>query len=71
MGAISYADVFQIEHELESAEEIHVGDIIQMGANKSPQYSVIAISGDKVWVRNLQNGQDTLAPLKRCRRVVP
>jgi hypothetical protein len=69
MGAISYADVFQLDHDHDSVDEIRVGDLVRIGANNSPQHSVIAISGEKVWVRNLQNGQDALAPVKRCRRI--
>jgi hypothetical protein len=67
----SYSDVFGITHEHDGEEEVHVGDIVRMGANLYPQYAVVAIDGNKVWVRNVLNGVDGLALLSRCRRVDP
>jgi hypothetical protein len=65
----SYSDVFGINHDHDGEEEIHVGDVVRMGANLYPQYAVVAIDGDKAWVRNVLNGADSLAHLSRCRRV--
>jgi hypothetical protein len=69
MSAISYLDVFEIQHDQIDPEEIGVGDTVRMGGNLAPHYAVVAISGDKAWVRNVHNGQDALAPLSRCRKV--
>jgi hypothetical protein len=72
MSAISYVDVFQLEHdEGETPESIAVGDLVRTGPNHHPHFAVIAINGDKAWVRNVQSGQDALAPLNRCRKVSP
>ena len=30
---------------------------------------MIAVHGDKAWVRNVQNGTDHLALLDRCRKI--
>jgi hypothetical protein len=67
----SYSDVFGITHEHDGEEEVHVGDIVRMGANLYPQYTVVAIDGEKAWVRNALNGADGLALLSRCRRIIP
>ncbi len=69
MSAISYLDVFEIHHDQPDAEEIGVGDVVRMGNNLTPHYAVVAVSGEKAWVRNVQSGQDALAPLSRCRKV--
>lgn len=72
MNAISYVDVFEIEHENEeNPDSIAVGDLVRTGPNHHPHFAVIAVNGDKAWVRNAETGQDALAPLKRCRKVTP
>lgn len=65
----SYSDVFNLRHEREHEEEIAAGDLVRMGANHFPHYAVIAIHGDKAWVRNVVSGDDSLALLSRCRKV--
>lgn len=66
---LSYSDVFNLRHEREHDEEIVVGDLVRMGQNHFPHYAVIAVNGDKAWVRNVQSGEDSLAKLDRCRKV--
>ena len=34
-----------------------------------PHFEVLAVHGDKAWVRNVANGADSLTPLSRCRRL--
>lgn len=69
MTLSSYSDVFSIEHDREHDEEIHAGDVVRMGENFHPHYEVLAINGEKAWVRNVQNGADGLALLARCRKL--
>jgi hypothetical protein len=69
MSPTSYSDVFAIEHDREIDEEIHPGDMVRTGPNLFPHYTVIAVSGDKVWVRNVQTGVDGLTPVSRCRKI--
>lgn len=69
MSLSSYSDVFEISHERGYEEHITVGDLVRTSANLHPHFQVIAISGDKAWVRNVQSGQDSLAQLDRCRRI--
>jgi hypothetical protein len=69
MSAISYSDVFQLEHEAGDVETIAVGDLVRAGPNLFPHFDVVALSGDMAWVRNVQSGLNALMPLARCRKV--
>lgn len=65
----SYSDVFGIDHERGFDQEIRIGDLVSTGANLHPYFEVLAVHGDKAWVRNVQNGADHLALVSRCRRL--
>jgi hypothetical protein len=67
----SYSDVFAIAHERDYDETILAGDLVRMGANLYPHFLVVAVNGDKAWVRNTETGADGIAPLIRCRKVAP
>jgi hypothetical protein len=69
LSPTSYSDVFAIEHDRDVEEEIQAGDMVRTGPNLYPHYTVIAVSGDKVWVRNVQTGVDGLTPVSRCRKI--
>jgi hypothetical protein len=69
MFPTSYSDVFKLEHEPPSAEEIGAGDLVRMGNNFHPHYEVIAVRGDAAWVREVQTGTDHLVRTDRCRKV--
>lgn len=69
MTLSSYSDVFSISHDREHHEEILPGDLVRTGENYHPYYEVLAVHGDKAWVKNVQNGADSLALLSRCRKL--
>ncbi|WP_297694545.1 hypothetical protein [Phenylobacterium sp.] len=69
MTLSSYSDVFAISHERGYDEIISVGDLVRTGANLYPHFEVIAVHGDKAWVRNVQSGVDHLALVSRCRKI--
>ena len=69
MALSSYSDVFSISHEREYDEEIQAGDLVRTGVNFFPHFEVLAVHGDKAWVRDVQNGADHLALLSRCRKI--
>ena len=69
MSLSSYSDVFSISHERDYEEEIRVGDLVRMGANLHPHFTVVSVNGDKAWVRNVQTGADSLALISRCRLI--
>jgi hypothetical protein len=71
MTSVSYSDVFSIKLDREHDEEIFPGDTVRMGQNLYPHFEVIAVNGDKAWVRNLQTGEDHLALTARCRNIEP
>lgn len=70
MSLSSYSDVFAIRHERDYAEDIRPGDIVRAGPNLFPHFEVVAVSGDKAWVRDVQTGADHLALLARCRKLL-
>lgn len=69
MSLSSYSDVFSISHEREYEEDIQAGDLVRTGPNLFPHFEVVAVHGDKAWVRNVVNGSDHLALLSRCRKI--
>lgn len=69
MAQVSYSDLFGIAHERGYDEVIVAGDMVRTGPNLFPHFTVIAVDGDKVWVRNVQTGADALADLDRCRKI--
>lgn len=69
MSLSSYSDVFSITHERDYEEEIRVGDLVRTGANLFPHFEVVAVHGEKAWVRNVSNGSDHLALVARCRKI--
>jgi hypothetical protein len=66
---VSYSDLFAIKHERDYEEEIKAGDLVRTGPNLFPHYEVIAVHGDKAWVRNVQNGLDGVTNVNRCRKI--
>ena len=69
MSLSSYSDVFAIDHERGYDEDLQVGDLVRTGPNLFPHYEILAIHGEKAWVRNVLNGGDHLALLSRCRKI--
>jgi hypothetical protein len=53
----------------ERDEAIQTGDVVRTGTNTFPQWRVLAVHGDKAWVRNLQTHVDGVTDLFRCRKV--
>jgi hypothetical protein len=68
MVKVSYSNLYGIRHEREADEPIEVGDRVRTGPNASPQFEVIAVDGDKAWLRNIDNGVDGVVPINRCRK---
>lgn len=67
---ISYAEVFGLpQHRAEEQEPIAPGAVVRTGRNRWPKYRVIAVEGDKAWIRGETYGRDHVVPLRRLRRV--
>jgi hypothetical protein len=69
MSLSSYSDVFAIDHDRGYDEDIAAGDVVRTGPNLFPHFEVLAVHGDKAWVRNTANGSDHLALVSRCRKI--
>ncbi len=69
MSPVSYSDVFELDLERGYAEDIHPGDLVRTSQNLYPHFSVIAVDGEKAWLRNVQTGVDGLTPISRCRKI--
>jgi hypothetical protein len=69
MSPTSYSDIYAINHDRDIEEDIQPGDMVRTGPNLYPYFTVIAVNGEKVWVRNVQTGVDGLTPLSRCRKI--
>ena len=69
MSLSSYSEDFAIVHDRGYDEEITAGDMVRTGPNLFPHFEVLAVHGDKAWVRNTANGADHLAILLRCRKI--
>jgi hypothetical protein len=67
MTPFSYADAFSLETDHAPEETIREGDLVRTGPNQHPQFTVVAVSGDKAWLREVQSGVDGVAKLERCR----
>lgn len=69
MTLSSYSDIFGISHDRDYDETISVGDLVRAGPNLFPHFEVLAVHGDKAWVRNVSNGTDHVALVSRCRKI--
>jgi len=69
MPTVSYSDLFGIRHEREQDESIEAGDVVRTGPNARPQFQVLAIRDDRVWVRNIDTFADGIVDVNRCRLV--
>ena len=69
MAQISYSDVYDIVHDREYDEDIQTGDMVRTGPNLYPHFTVMAVVGDKVWVRNTETGADGITGITRCRKI--
>ena len=50
-----------------SGHDLRPGDLCHHGANVLPLYRVIWIDAGKVWLRDVNNGTDSVVALERCR----
>ena len=69
MSPNSYSEFHLVGHDADHEEDIQPGDLIRTGPNLYPHFQVIAVNGEKVWVRNVQTGVDGFTPISRCRKI--
>lgn len=49
--------------------ELEPGDLCHHGSNLLPSYRVIWIDGDKVWLRDVNSGQDAVVDTAQCHKL--
>lgn len=49
--------------------QIAIGDVVCTSPDRLLRFTVLAVRGDKAWVRDLDSGSDHLAATSRCRRI--
>ena len=69
MLQVSYTDLIEISAQHEGDQDIQVGDLVKTSPNLYPHFNVIAVYGDKVWVRDVQTGMDDITSLALCKRI--
>ena len=47
-------------------EPVKVGDIVKTGPNDYPRFKVIAIDGERAWIRNIISSDDAVVSLTEC-----
>jgi hypothetical protein len=52
----------------EFAGPIRAIDVVRTGDNAHPLYRVIAVYGDRAWLRDIQHGTDHVVPVARLRK---
>jgi hypothetical protein len=66
----SYSDLHETADEMrEAPQAILAGDVVRTGPNLFPHWRVIAVDGDRAWLRCVQTDTDGVADLSRCRKV--
>lgn len=54
------------ERTTDKPEPVKVGDIVKTGPNDYPRFKVIAIEGDRAWLRNVISNEDAVVSLQEC-----
>jgi hypothetical protein len=49
-------------------DDIRPGDRVCTGANVHPNHEIIAVYGEKAWIRDLRTGCDGITSLTRCHK---
>jgi glucose dehydrogenase len=65
---MTYLNLFHVERPVYD-EAIAVGDVVTVGADPFRQYEVMAIRGQKAWLRDATTGMDNIVVAVRCRLV--
>ena len=66
---MSYGDVLGLNAPPEGDKDLQEGETVTTWHNSYPQYYIVAIRGNRVWLRNVYNHSDFVADIANCRRV--
>jgi hypothetical protein len=45
------------------------GDLVRTGDNRYPHYEIVAISGNRAWIRDVQYDTDHVVPVEGLHRI--
>ncbi len=65
----SYSGLSATSFVPEAEPELSPGDLVCTGFNVAAHHQVIAVYGDKAWVRDVRDGRDGITSLSRCHKV--
>ena len=65
---MTYINLFHVDPPIYD-EQIAVGDTVVVGADQLRQFEVMALRGEKVWLRERITGMDRIVVAVRCRLV--
>jgi hypothetical protein len=68
MKVMTYLNLFHVERPVYD-EAIAVGDVVTVGADQFRQYEVMALRGQKAWLREATTGMDMIVVAVRCRLI--
>jgi hypothetical protein len=51
------------------APDLCVGDLVRTGDNRYPHYEIVAISGNRAWIRDVQYDTDHVVPVEGLHRI--
>jgi hypothetical protein len=66
---VSYADLFGLIREPSEQPSLAPGDVVATGDSDWPRYTVVAVSNDKAWLRDVHNLDDSVITAGRCRLI--
>ena len=67
-GGMSYLSAFKLE-PVSYDNELQAEDRVCMGSNSTPEFFVVAVSGDKAWIRGISQQIDAVVDVRRCRKI--
>jgi len=62
-------DLKLVRQDEDRRRVIGVGDIVRSGENRYPHYRVLAINGDRAWVRDVQYGTDYIVAIAEFHKI--
>ncbi|HEY2048780.1 MAG TPA: hypothetical protein VGH03_05530 [Caulobacteraceae bacterium] len=65
---MTYLNLFHVERPIYD-DAVAVGDTVTVGSDQFHQHEVMALRGQKAWLRDTDTGMDSIVVAVRCRLV--
>jgi hypothetical protein len=69
LAPTSYSNLHETDDVREAPAAVAAGDLVRTGPNLFPHWRVIAVEGERAWLRCVQTDTDGVADLRRCRKL--